>query len=97
MNRSFVYILSNYTRTTFYIGVTADLHRRLAEHHSGFGSRFAQKYNLKYLVYYEEYARIVDAIAREKQLKGWHRQWKINLIRSVNPDLTDLSKDLLYL
>jgi len=97
MGRNFVYILSNYTRTTFYVGVTSDLPRRLAEHLSGFGSRFAQKYNLKNLVYYEEYARIVDAIAREKQLKGWHRQWKINLIRSVNPDLADLSSDLLHL
>jgi putative endonuclease len=97
MSRGFVYILSNYTRTTFYVGVTADLPRRLSEHLCGFGSRFAQRYNLKYLVHYEEYASIVDAIAREKQLKSWHRQWKINLIRSVNPDLKDLSSDLTHL
>jgi len=50
---------------------------------------------LKYLLYYEEYYNIRDAIVREKQLKNWHREWKINLIRSINPDLKDLSEEVI--
>jgi len=86
----FIYILSNYTRTTLYIGVTNDLQERVTEHRNGTGSEFTSKYKLYYLLYFEEYQSIQLAIAREKQLKRWHREWKFNLIRTVNPELRDL-------
>ena len=94
MKTGFVYILSNYSRTTFYIGVTSNLEQRIAEHKLGEGSVFAQKYKLKDLVYFEEHPDIDQAINREKQLKNWHRDWKINLIKSINPGMSDLSTDL---
>lgn len=90
MNSGYVYILSNYKRNVFYIGVTNNLERRLAEHKESIGSKFTEKYKCKYLVYYEQFSNIEDAIRREKQLKNWHREWKINLIKSMNPDLKDL-------
>jgi putative endonuclease len=79
--------------TTFYIGVTNNLERRVAEHKSGEGSIFTSKYNLDYLVYYEMITDIKTAIKREKQLKRWHREWKINLIKELNPTFEDLDKD----
>jgi putative endonuclease len=74
----------------FYTGVTADLSRRLAQHRSGKGSVFCKKYNVTTLVYYEISTDIRSAIAREKQLKNWKREWKIDLIRSKNPEMKDL-------
>ena len=62
----------------------------MERHVASEGSAFTSKYNLKVLVYYEEFQDIQDAIAREKQLKNWHRQWKINLIEMGNPNWTDL-------
>ncbi|MFA4916834.1 MAG: GIY-YIG nuclease family protein [Syntrophales bacterium] len=94
MNEGYVYILSNYGRTTFYIGVTNDLHRRLEEHKNSVGSVFTSHYQCKDLLYFEHFDSIVDAIAREKQLKNWHREWKLNLILSLNPELKDLSDDI---
>ncbi|MBA4312226.1 MAG: hypothetical protein C0417_06320 [Chlorobiaceae bacterium] len=94
MKKGYVYILSNYRRTTFYIGVTSNLGQRLEQHQEGGGSKFVEKYNLKYLVYYEEFDQVVDAIRREKQLKSWHRDWKIRLIKSVNPEMRDLSAEI---
>ncbi len=94
MKHFFVYILSNHTRSVFYIGVTNDLAQRLSQHRGGWGSRFALKYNLKSLVYWEEFADPHRAIMREKQLKNWHRDWKIELIRSVNPEMRDLSDEI---
>jgi len=90
MKTYYVYILSNYLRTTLYIGVTNDLLRRVSEHRDGIGSSFTYHYKLHSLIYYEEYQSIELAIAREKQLKRWKREWKLNLIRSVNPELKDL-------
>lgn len=90
--RFYTYILSNYARTTFYIGVTNNLEVRLAQHRNGEGGMFTSKYKCHYLMYYEEYTNINDAIAREKNLKNWHREWKINLIRKDNPELKDLSE-----
>tara|TARA_R110002049_G_scaffold22979_2_gene81516 strand:- start:1831 stop:2076 length:246 start_codon:yes stop_codon:yes gene_type:complete len=78
-------------RTTFYIGVTANLSARLEEHFNEIASVFTKKYNVKDLVYFEEYLDIKQAIAREKQLKNWKRQWKINLIREVNPNLETIN------
>jgi putative endonuclease len=89
-----VYIMSNSFRSTFYIGVTADLEARVWQHINGEGSAFVKKYNLHDLIYYEYFERITDAIDREKQLKRWHRDWKINLIKSINPRMEDLKHQL---
>lgn len=88
-NLSFIYILGN-DRPTLYIGVTSTLEKRLHEHRSGVIGAFTNKYNLTKLLYLEVYLTIVEAIAREKQLKGWHREWKLNLIKTLNPDFKDL-------
>ena len=93
MNPGYVYILSSRKRTTFYIGVTNNIWRRVLEHRSGLGSKFTKRYNLTYLMDYEEFNTIEDAIVREKQLKNWHRDWKINLIKETNPGLDDLAVD----
>jgi putative endonuclease len=84
--------MSNKKRTTFYIGVTNNLERRVKEHKQGY-SEFTNKYKLYDLVYYEIISDIITAIAREKQLKRWHREWKINLIKTMNSELVDLAKD----
>jgi putative endonuclease len=89
-----VYIMTNAYRTTFYIGVTSDLRARVWQHINGEGSLFVKKYCLYDLVYYEHFHRITDAIDREKQLKNWHKDWKINLIKSINPTIKDLKDDL---
>jgi putative endonuclease len=87
--------MSNFKRTTFYIGVTSDLACRVYEHREGLLEGFTKRYCLKYLVYYEEAGTMSDAIAREKQLKNWHREWKTNLIKSLNPEMKDLSNEVL--
>ncbi len=94
MKRGYVYIMMNRTRTTLYVGVTSNLSRRTQSHKEGRGSKFTSRYKLTDLVYYEQHDSIVLAIAREKQLKNWKREWKLELIQSVNPDLKDLSTEL---
>jgi putative endonuclease len=76
----YVYMTASQKRGTIYIGVTNDLGRRMPEHKSGQGSRFTSQYGVQRLVWYEEYFDITDAIQREKSLKRWPRQWKIELI-----------------
>lgn len=90
MKSSYVYILTNKYRTTFYIGVTANLFKRLEEHYDETASTFTKKYQLKDLIYFETFSDINQAIAREKQLKNWHKAWKLNLIKTVNPTLKTL-------
>jgi putative endonuclease len=85
--------MSNKNRTTFYIGITNDLERRVREHRSSKGSEFTSLYKLFDLVYFEIICDITTAIKREKQLKRWHREWKLNLIKSMNESLEDLAKD----
>ncbi|UKM63628.1 GIY-YIG nuclease family protein [Flavobacteriaceae bacterium GSB9] len=85
-----VYILTNKPRGTLYIGVTGGIDDRMERHISGKGSVFARRYRLKQLVYVEEFQYIDDAIKREKQLKNWHRDWKINLIEGKNPEWKNL-------
>ncbi len=92
MRNSCVYILSGRSKT-LYIGVTGDLLRRVYEHKHKLLDGFTKKYNLTSLVYFETFNNMQDAIQREKQLKNWHREWKINLIESINPDCKDLSED----
>jgi len=94
MKTGYIYIISNKRRTTFYIGVTSDLKERIAKHKDGIGSVFSSQYKLTDLVYFEEFPNLNHAIQREKQLKNWHREWKLNLIKSMNPDLKDLYWDL---
>jgi putative endonuclease len=76
---------------TLYIGVTNDLSRRIYEHKNKLIDGFTKKYNITKLVYFEVFKNIEDAIRREKQLKNWHRQWKINLIEKSNKEWKDLS------
>ncbi|MDO5304530.1 MAG: GIY-YIG nuclease family protein [bacterium] len=95
MNKIYaVYILSNYTNSTLYIGVTSNLAKRIWEHKNHVVSGFTDKYNVNKLVYYEITESIETAIKREKQLKNWHRDWKINLIKQKNPNFDDLSKEI---
>ena len=89
----YVYILANKKNGTLYIGVTNDLERRIAEHKSGLVPGFTQKYNVKILVWCEEFPGITEAIEREKQLKNWHRAWKIALIEQTNPEWRDLAEE----
>ena len=85
-------ILTNINNTTFYIGVTSNLSKRIWEHKNKFVDGFTKKYNVDKLVYYELTENIETAINREKQLKNWHRDWKIKLIKKINPNFDDLYK-----
>jgi putative endonuclease len=89
-----VYFLASRRYGTLYIGVTSSLQKRLAEHREGNGSSFVKAYGVDRLVYVESYERPDEAIAREKQLKRWKRDWKIELIERENLEWRDLS-DLL--
>ena len=93
MKEGYIYILGNRSRSTFYVGVTNDIERRVLEHKTGLGSKFTGKYHLKMLLYYEYYENIGEAKAREVQLKNWKRQWKLDLITDENPHLMDLAAD----
>lgn len=87
----YVYIVTNRPYGTLYIGVTKDLVRRVDQHRRKVGSRFAAKYHLTHLVYFECFVDIRAAIAREKQLKRWRREKKVWLIEQENPRWDDLS------
>ena len=95
MKEGYVYILSNSQRTDLYTGVTSVLIHRVNNHKMGKGSLFSEKYRIHYLMYYEAHQTIYEAIKREKQIKKWNREWKLNLIRSVNPGMKDLWKEIL--
>jgi putative endonuclease len=88
----YTYIVSNYARTVFYIGVTNNIQTRVWQHRNNEGGLFTAKYKCRSLLYFEEYSNINDAISREKNLKNWKREWKINLIRKENPELLDLAE-----
>ena len=90
MRRSWTYIMTNKPRGVLYVGVTSNLAARVDQHRRGVGSDFCSKYNLRRLVLAEEHGRIDDAIAREKALKAWKRDWKIELIEATNPEWRDL-------
>ena len=91
-NTYYVYIMSNTSDTTVYIGVTNDIQRRVSEHKSGLIPGFTQKYNCTKLVYFEEYSDINQAIEREKKLKKWRREKKDWLIKTLNPEFKDLAE-----
>lgn len=86
--------MTNGAHGTLYIGVTSNLAARIAAHRQGRGSQFCQKHGLTRLVYLESYDRIDEAIAREKAMKRWKRQWKLKLIRAQNPDWNDLFEQI---
>jgi putative endonuclease len=90
-----VYIVTNRKNGTLYIGVTANLPLRVLQHKQGCLEGFTKKYGLKRLVYFEQTELITTAIEREKQLKNWRRNWKIQLIESVNPEWDDLFESIL--
>lgn len=89
----FVYILSNWDDSVLYIGVTGNLPRRLYEHRNHFVDGFSSKYNTEKLVFFEQTNDVYSAISREKQLKGWTRKKKNDLITKLNPEWKDLSAD----
>ena len=90
----YIYILSSKRNGTLYIGVTNNLRRRMEEHKTGLVPGFTKQYNIHFLVYFEEYNDIRDAITREKRLKKWERKWKLELIESMNPEWKDLTNEL---
>ena len=91
----FVYILASSKNGSLYIGVTSDLVRRIYEHREGLVDGFTKKYGIKTLVYFEYGGDINSAILREKQLKKWHRSWKLKLIEKDNPFWRDLAEEFL--
>ncbi|KQR70160.1 GIY-YIG nuclease family protein [Pedobacter sp. Leaf176] len=91
-----IYIMTNFQKTTLYIGVTADLQIRIKQHQEKINPKsFSAKYNLSICIYYEVYSSIEEAIAREKQLKKWNRTKKEMLINTENPEWKDLSPGIL--
>ncbi|MEJ8752234.1 GIY-YIG nuclease family protein [Lagierella sp. ICN-221743] len=95
MKNYYIYIMANKTNTTIYIGVTGNLIKRVWEHKNKLIKGFTTRYNVEKLVYYEETTDVNSAIAREKQLKGWTRKKKNQLIESMNPNWDDLYDDIL--
>ena len=90
-----VYILASGYNGTLYIGVTSNLLQRIWQHKNDLAEGFTKKYSIHSLVYYEVHTEMLAAIQREKQLKKWNRQWKINLIEKLNPTWNDLWQDLI--
>ena len=86
MKTMYVYVMSNKTNTTLYIGVTSDLIKRVWQHKN----QITSKYNVNKLVYFEVFQDELSAIKREKVLKNWHRKWKEELIQEKNPEWSDL-------
>ena len=95
MKTYFIYIMASKKNGTLYIGMTNDLIRRVWQHKNDVNEGFTQKYGIHRLVYFESTYHVKAAITREKQLKKWNRQWKINLIEAENPEWRDLYEELL--
>jgi len=93
--RYFVYILASKRNGTLYTGVTSDLANRTWQHKSDLIEGFTKRYGVHRLVWFEEYGDIYEAIAREKQIKGWNRAWKIRLIEKQNPEWRDLYSEII--
>ena len=93
VHQYYLYILTNKKNGTLYVGVTNNLERRMFEHKHKLVEGFTKKYSLNLLIYFEVFQYVNDAIKREKNIKKWKRQWKINLIEEENPDWEDLAKE----
>ena len=91
---SWLYILASAPRGTLYVGVTNDLIRRVHEHRTELINGFSKRHNVKRLVYFEEHATAPLAIQREKNIKGWSREWKVALIIRDNPGWHDLYEEI---
>jgi putative endonuclease len=91
---SYVYILSSGLYGTLYIGVTSDLIKRVWQHREGLVDGFTKQYGVKQLVWFEQHTDIYAAITREKQIKKWRRDWRIELIQKTNPLWRDLFEDI---
>ena len=91
----YVYIMTNKNNTVLYTGMTNDLIRRVYEHKKEMLVGFISKYKIHMLVYFEVYEDIYNANTREKRIKAWKRQWKIELIESTNPEWKDLYEDII--
>jgi putative endonuclease len=94
MRSYWVYIPASRPRGTLYVGMTRDLIKRIYQHREGLADGFTQEHRVKRLVYFEQHATAIAAIQREKNIKHWSRKWKIDLIRSMNPDWHDLWEDI---
>jgi putative endonuclease len=95
VSQYYVYILASRKNGTLYIGVTNDLLKRVYEHKNNLIEGFTKKYGVRNLVYYEQHNEVGKAITREKQIKKWKRNWKIELIEKTNPNWKDLFLDLM--
>ncbi|RLC37726.1 GIY-YIG nuclease family protein [candidate division Kazan bacterium] len=93
MKKGFVYILTNKPKGVLYVGVTSDIENRIGIHSLNKNNSFVAKYKLYKLVHLEEFSSIEEAVRREKQIKNWHRNWKINLIETNNPKWDNLLLD----
>lgn len=91
----FVYILASRPNGTLYIGVTSDLAKRMAQHRSGAMPGFTKRHGVTRLVYFEAHSSMEEAIRRERQMKEWHRAWKLRLIEQGNPQWRDLFETIL--
>jgi putative endonuclease len=94
MRSYWLYIQANRPRGTLYVGMTNDLVRRVHEHRQGLVDGFTKEHAVRMLVYFEQHATAITAIQREKNIKHWSRRWKVDLIRSMNPDWRDLWEDI---
>ena len=92
----YVYILTNQLKTVLYTGITNNLEQRIIEHYAARGTKksFTGKYNIHYLLYFEAHKYVLNAIAREKEIKGWRREKKMQLIAGFNPSLTFLNEEI---
>lgn len=92
----YIYILTNFTKPVLYTGITNNLPQRIIEHYLSKGNQksFTGKYNVFYLLYYEDFKYVNDAIAREKEIKGWSRAKKLALIQSMNTEIKFLNTEL---
>ena len=91
---AYIYFLTNAHNNVLYIGITNNLVRRIAEHKAKINKGFTYKYNCDKLVYYQAFNLVIDAIAREKQLKNWKREWKNELVNGFNPQWKDLGEEI---
>jgi putative endonuclease len=95
MKNPCVYILASARNGTLYVGVTSDLIKRIWQHKNEFVDGFTKQYKTHHLVWFEQHEEMSSAIAREKALKKWWRDWKLKFIEAMNPDWRDLYADLL--
>ncbi len=94
MDAAWVYILASQRNGTLYVGVTSELIARIWQHKNEQTEGFTKEYGVKQLVYFERHDRMLDAIAREKQIKKWNRDWKLRLIEEANPYWRDLFDEI---